>query len=402
MPVSTVFYGTFETVTLFVCANVALLLGISFAFPSAGDPAIATERCRFDESDIRLILSCLVVAGAVAIVAKVVDLVAYRGILGATSFTDARLKMEVNGSNLFSGLYFGLSPAIVAGGVLALPLLRVRRCQWISFAGLALLGINPIFSFVYGGRSVLFLVFGVALVSWLLIVPKVSRRHIVYGFGLLVVLFFATMYLFVGRVVEAVGVHVDRLARLSDYTRLVPLDVDTLNTMRDLPDLGRYLLYYATSVGQYILHGVFEFFYLVQAKSHEQGLLWGRYQFTLYDHAQRAILGPGAVPDLETYNPTSGLYSTFWGPAYVDFGYFMVIYGFVFGYLTGRVRGLVERGDLFALPLYALFILQIFLVPIANGLIMASSVVLDVGLFCIWLLTRWYPGRLTVTANVVA
>ena len=50
MPVSIVFYGTFETVTLFVCANVALLLGISFGSPSTGDPAIATERCRLTKA----------------------------------------------------------------------------------------------------------------------------------------------------------------------------------------------------------------------------------------------------------------------------------------------------------------------------------------------------------------
>jgi oligosaccharide repeat unit polymerase len=402
MPVSIVFYGTLETVTLFVCANLAVLLGMSFAsFPTTGS-AIRTEILRFDESSIRLVLSCLLIASAVAIAAKMVDLITFRGILSATSFADARLKMEANGSNFFSGLYFGLSPTIVAAGVVAIPLLYAGRCLWLSSAALALLFINPIYSFTYGGRSVLFLVFALALIGWILVVPKIERRHIVYGLLLLAVLFFATMVLFVGRVVELMGEHVERVAILSDYTKLVPLDADTLTTMKNLPDYGRYLLYYVTSIGQYVLHGVFEFFYLVQAKAPDQEFLWGRYQFTLFDQMRRALLGALAVPDLEAYNPTTGLFSTFWGPAYIDFGYLMVLYGFVFGYLTGRVRMLVERGDLFALPLYALLISQTFLIPVVNGLLMASSIVVDVGLFGIWLLTRLYSARQILPANVGA
>src|SRR5262245_60235064 len=71
MPVSVVFYGTFESVTLFVCANVALWLGMSLASRSTGEAAIETDCRRFDESGIRFILWCLVVAGAIAIAAKV-------------------------------------------------------------------------------------------------------------------------------------------------------------------------------------------------------------------------------------------------------------------------------------------------------------------------------------------
>lgn len=402
MPISSVFYGTFDTVTLFICANVALWLGLSFPSLSTGDPQLVAGRRCFDASDLRLILFCLVVAGTAAIAAKLVDLFAYRGILGARSLTEARIKMEANGSNIFSGIYFGLSPTIVAAGILALARLRCGRDRWISIGALALFCINPVFSFVYGGRSILVVAFALAAISWLIVVPHVSRRQVLWFLCLLLAVFLATMYLFVARVVENVGVQVDRQASLSDYTKLVPLDVDVIATMRDLPALGRFLLYYVTSVGQYVLHGVFEFFYLVQAKGPDQGLLWGKYQFTPYYQIQKAIFGPAAIPDVEAYNPTSGLFSTFWGPAYIDFGYLMVVYGFVFGYATGSVRKLVERGDLFALPLYALLILQIFLVPIVNGVLTASAVILNVGFFGIWLLTRWWIGRRTVVANAAA
>jgi hypothetical protein len=378
MPISTVFYGTFDTMILFVCANVALWLGLSFASSRDRGVSAGTEPRSYDKGDLRAVLLCLVAAGVIAIAAKLVDLVAYRDILSATSFSDGRLKMEVNGSNPFSGIHFLLSPAIAVGGILALVLL----CKGLL-------------------RSLLIVAFSLVVISWLLIVPKISRRHIVFIGASVLVVFLLTMYLFVSRVVENVGVQVDRIAMLSDYTKLVPLDVDTIMNMRDLPDLGRFFLYYVTSVGQYVLHGVFEFFYLVQAKSPDQELLWGKYQFTLIGQAQRVIFGPQSVTDLEIYKPTSILFSTFWGPAYIDFGYLMVAYGFAFGYAAGRVGRLVERGDVFALPLYALFILQIFLVPIVNAVLMASAVVLNVGIFGIWLLMRWYLGRQAAAVNAV-
>jgi len=396
MPISTVSYGTVQTVALFICANAALLFGLSCG---SWVPQKSTH-LSYQEEDLSRILFLIAFAGIFAIVAKLIDLTVYRGILEATSFTEGRQRMESNGSNLFSGIYFGLSPVIAAGGILSLVLIGNKRYRRLSITALVLFCINPIFSFVFGGRSILFMTAGLIVITWSLLVPKVTKPQLLCLFGLGAALFFVTMYLFVGRVTEAVGEHVEILAAGSHYTKLVPLNIDTIETMRDLPRLERYFLYYVTSVGQYIVHGVFEFFYLVQAKSQEQGLLWGRYQFTLYDQALRAMLGPGDVPDLEVFNPTTGLFSTFWGPAYIDFGYLMVIYGFLFGYVTGRVRGLVERGDLFALPLYALLIFQIFLVPIANGLLMASSVVLNVGFFGIWLLTRWYLAGNTKAVNV--
>ena len=110
-----------------------------------------------------------------------------------------------------------------------------------------------------------------------------------------------------------VGVQVDLLAAKSHYTRLVPLDDRTIALMRDLPSIARYLLYYVTSVGQYVIHGVFEYFYLVQVKDPHQPLLWGQCEFSVLVQAQRAILGPDAAPDLDVYNSTMGLFSTFWG-----------------------------------------------------------------------------------------
>src|SRR6516162_4038250 len=78
MPVSTVFYGTFQTLVLFICANVALWLGSSFRSLSTDNSRVGAERRLYDECDLRRILLCLVAAGALAIAAKLIDMIAYR------------------------------------------------------------------------------------------------------------------------------------------------------------------------------------------------------------------------------------------------------------------------------------------------------------------------------------
>jgi hypothetical protein len=89
--------------------------------------------------------------------------------------------------------------------------------------------------------------------------------------------------------------------------------------------------------------------------------------------------------DLEIYNPQTRLFSTFWGPAYIDFGYFMILFGFVFGMIVDYFRRRAERGDIFALPLYALLLVQVMLVPVGNGLKMGDALYMDIGLFGLWI-----------------
>ena len=66
---------------------------------------------------------------------------------------------------------------IMAAGVLAVVLLRNGTDKRIPIAALVLFAINPVFSFVYGGRSVLMFAFALLVISWLLVVPKLSMRQ---------------------------------------------------------------------------------------------------------------------------------------------------------------------------------------------------------------------------------
>jgi hypothetical protein len=389
MPVFAVFYGTFESISIFICANLALFCGLSSSTHAISNSIPESDRLNFDGRHIRVFLICLVAAGSLAIACKAVDLIAYRRVLSAKSFFDARERMQANGLNLFSGVHFILSPAITAAGIMAIPLFRRDGFRRPAVAALVVFFLNPMYTAVFGARSLLVMTVALFGLTWILTTRAVSIRTILRMLALAMAVFAVTMYLFVSRSIDMVGAQVDVLARQSHYMRLVPLNASSLIAMRDAPEFVRFFLYYLMSVGAYVIHGFFEFFYIVVAKDHDGGLLLGKYQFNLFELFE-AVIKSSRPEDLEKYNPASGVFSTFWGPAYIDFGYLMVLYGLILGYLVSLVRGQVNRGDLFALPLYVLSLFQILLVPISNGIMLSPGVVANIGLLGIWLFARLY------------
>jgi hypothetical protein len=54
----------------------------------------------------------------------------------------------------------------------------------------------------------------------------------------------------------------------------------------------------------------------------------------------------------------------------------------------------VERGDIFALPLYVLLLVQVMMVPVANGLQMGDALYMNIGLFGLWIAARALSPRL--------
>jgi hypothetical protein len=91
---------------------------------------------------------------------------------------------------------------------------------------------------------------------------------------------------------------------------------------------------------------------------------------------------------VEAANPRSGIFTTFWGPAYIDFGLLMIPYAFLLGAVIDYFRVQVQRGDFLALPLYSLFIVQVAISPWVNGFATAAASYLNIGLFLLWLVGR--------------
>lgn len=124
---------------------------------------------------------------------------------------------------------------------------------------------------------------------------------------------------------------------------------------------------------QYYLHGLFEF-----------GLLWNRpdgQTFTMglqtFDPYVKAlsVFGLMRYPDydFDVLYIRSGVFSTFFGPLWVDFGWIGPLFMASFGMLAKKVAKLARSGQVAALPLHCYLSVIIFFMPVVNFMISATG-----------------------------
>jgi hypothetical protein len=118
---------------------------------------------------------------------------------------------------------------------------------------------------------------------------------------------------------------------------------------------------------QYYLHGVFEFVYQIQNAPPNH--IWGAASFNSY-YKFAAYMMHWPTPD-DLWNSVTvhrGIYTTFFGPVYSDFGWLGPIYMTGLGVLAQRTWENCRRGEIGAVPLYMYLIYVMFLFPVQNGI----------------------------------
>ncbi|MDD3352754.1 hypothetical protein [Zoogloea sp.] len=136
---------------------------------------------------------------------------------------------------------------------------------------------------------------------------------------------------------------------------------------------------------QYYLHGLFEF-----------GLLWDRpdgqefgYGVGHFAPYLKALSVFGLTESLSTESLyyRSGIFTTFFGTLWMDFGWFgplvMLFFGLICKYVAEKARG----GYLQALPIYVYFCVVIFFMPVVSFLISAQGMYVVNTFVLFWVLT---------------
>jgi hypothetical protein len=126
-----------------------------------------------------------------------------------------------------------------------------------------------------------------------------------------------------------------------------------------------HLAYFAfLNICQYLLHGLFEFFYMYD---HFQGPhTLGADNFGVYFRMFGPITGFDTAATVLAAQPRPGVYTTFFGPVFSDFGWFGPFFVFFFGLGVQRVWKYVCAGHLGITPLYFYMVLVITLFPIVS------------------------------------
>jgi len=139
-------------------------------------------------------------------------------------------------------------------------------------------------------------------------------------------------------------------------------------------------------IAQYFTHSLFEF-QILWADAASQTHSYGALHFAPYMKVL-SILGFSYDLDLWELFPRVGVFTSFFGPLWVDFGWLSFLIMFFFGAISRHIARQAQRGDLGAYPLYTQFCVVLFFAPVVNFLVSAQGIYAVNAFVVFWFLSR--------------
>jgi hypothetical protein len=153
------------------------------------------------------------------------------------------------------------------------------------------------------------------------------------------------------------------------------------------------------SLKHYFVHGVFEYIRLVNHLEKTTGYYYGQYEFNVFFKFFKFFGIPlGSFAKLNTIIERKAVYSTFWGPFYIDFGIFGIIIMFFWGRFVKRVYIHASRGVTPYVIFYG-YLSTIIITSIFINFIMGSSSYYLFAFFVSVFIFKYWPNNLTFTLN---
>ncbi len=138
---------------------------------------------------------------------------------------------------------------------------------------------------------------------------------------------------------------------------------------------------------QYYVHSLFEW-QLLWARGSTQDHSFGLLLFDTYAKGL-SIFGLADQVDIFRLFPRVGVFTTFFGPLWVDFGWFAPMVMILFGYMARRLGLAAQAADIGALPFYTFICVVLFLAPVANFLLAKGMYAIN-AFIIFWILSRPY------------
>jgi len=97
------------------------------------------------------------------------------------------------------------------------------------------------------------------------------------------------------------------------------------------------IIYATVSLRHYLIHGIYQFQLLVDVFDTDN-IAYGQYQFNpIFKGLSLLGVSYRTIGNIENFVPESGVYSTFFGDVYIDFG----IYGFIYMFFLGVISQMI-------------------------------------------------------------
>ena len=117
--------------------------------------------------------------------------------------------------------------------------------------------------------------------------------------------------------------------------------------------------------GQYYLHGVFEFGYLYN--NYKKNYWYGGYTFNIFAKFINIVFRTNInLKEIQQSPPRTGVYTTFFGPIFIDFGWFSLVFVFFFGVFQKLIYNKILQGRFQFIPLLFYLLIINFFMPVFN------------------------------------
>jgi hypothetical protein len=192
-----------------------------------------------------------------------------------------------------------------------------------------------------------------------------NRKLLVATIGGIVLMAVASTAIFVSRLEETYRRLSESVLQSVYADHLQPTETAWVGLVAGT-DLERRYYSIILPNGMYYISGAYEFSDL-WLRPDVQNFSYGAYNFIAFVRAAQILFAPDSEPlDEATLVYKTGVFQTFFGNAWVDFGYFAPLVLVLMGYFT-RYLGLRARaGNLNVLPLYLFLVVIIFFMPVGN------------------------------------
>lgn len=142
-----------------------------------------------------------------------------------------------------------------------------------------------------------------------------------------------------------------------------------IKTDTELLKLGKLA---KVNIAQYYTHGIFEFNYLYE--NHDKPFRAGAYMFSIVPKLSNTLFKTEFnLKEISNSMSRTGVYTSFFGPLYIDFGWFGPVFMFFFGLLQSIIYNKVLVGNFKYIPLLLYFMIIDFFMPVVNFIVSAQG-----------------------------
>lgn len=167
---------------------------------------------------------------------------------------------------------------------------------------------------------------------------------------------------------EAGGVYLGDSIFDSVYAELLQPDADSREVLNAGSDTQVMVYSAILPNGMYYLSGAYEMS-LLWDRSDPQPWGYGQLHFMPFVRAALMLVGDTGTMqnfDYVHYLYREGVWQTFFGPLWADFGWFGLLPMIFIGFVTQELATNVKRGSIAQLPIYCYMVIVIFFMPVVN------------------------------------